>query len=255
MRLTIPLTLAALLTSTAPALALTVNWIDWQSSSTAGGGFTASGQIVSGTETIDVTYTNSQGVSFIQTGTGTNYFTPTDPATSPYTSTGPLGNDNIPTAAEMIALNRQGSQTLTFSQTVENLYLSFVSLNRNGYTFDQDLEILSQTGADIDGAGTDAAGFWGTGLVTKVDNLDGTFSINNPTAGEPHGTLLFASQFDTLTWNSDSNENWNGFTIGIQGTATQVSPVSPVPLPAGGLLLLSGLVGVGALKRRKKHTA
>jgi hypothetical protein len=32
-------------------------------------------------------------------------------------------------------------------------------------------------------------------------------------------------------------------------------PLSPVPLPAGGLLLLSGLVGVVALKRRKKRTA
>jgi hypothetical protein len=30
---------------------------------------------------------------------------------------------------------------------------------------------------------------------------------------------------------------------------------SPVPLPAGGLLLLSGLAGVAALKRRKERTA
>ena len=34
-----------------------------------------------------------------------------------------------------------------------------------------------------------------------------------------------------------------------------ISPISPVPLPAGGLLLLSGLAGVVALKRRKKRTA
>jgi len=31
--------------------------------------------------------------------------------------------------------------------------------------------------------------------------------------------------------------------------------VSAVPLPAGGLLLLSGLAGVAALKRRKKYPA
>jgi hypothetical protein len=34
-----------------------------------------------------------------------------------------------------------------------------------------------------------------------------------------------------------------------------ISPISPVPSPAGGLLLLSGLAGVVALKRRKKRTA
>jgi hypothetical protein len=34
-----------------------------------------------------------------------------------------------------------------------------------------------------------------------------------------------------------------------------IDPISPVPLPAGGLLLLSGLAGVVALKRRKKRTA
>jgi hypothetical protein len=32
-------------------------------------------------------------------------------------------------------------------------------------------------------------------------------------------------------------------------------PPSPVPLPAGVLLLLSGLAGVAGLKRWKKHTA
>lgn len=36
---------------------------------------------------------------------------------------------------------------------------------------------------------------------------------------------------------------------------TEQRLVSPVPLPAGGLLLLSGLAGVAALKRRKKRAA
>ena len=42
--------------------------------------------------------------------------------------------------------------------------------------------------------------------------------------------------------------SWNGI---VYATAT---PVSAVPLPAGGLLLLSAFGGIAALKRRKKRT-
>ena len=45
----------------------------------------------------------------------------------------------------------------------------------------------------------------------------------------------------------------------ISGSNEQVfaiaAPISAVPLPAGGLLLLSGLAGAFGLKRRKKHAA
>jgi hypothetical protein len=45
------------------------------------------------------------------------------------------------------------------------------------------------------------------------------------------------------------------FTETITTANFTTTPISPVPLPAGGLLLLSGLAGVVALKRRKKRTA
>lgn len=38
-------------------------------------------------------------------------------------------------------------------------------------------------------------------------------------------------------------------------TYAVATPVSPVPLPAGGVLLLTGLGGVAAFKRRKKRSA
>lgn len=233
-----------------PANAGVVNWIDWQSSTTDSNGFTATGVITSGSETIDVTYHNPLGVGFFQDGVSGNqidYYTASG-ANSPYESTGPNGVDNRPPAAEMIALSYAGSQTLTFSKTVQNVYLSFVSLNSNGWQFDQDFELLSYTGADLDGAGTDNAGYWGTGSVTRIDNGDGTYSLNNLTSGEPHGTLLLIDKFDTLSWDSLTNEFWNGFTVGVQGTDDQVPDV---PLPAAGFLLAGGLVVLGGVRRRK----
>lgn len=238
------------------APAVTVNWIDWEEGSTdPSGTFTAIGTITSGSETIDVTYTNEQNVAFIQTGSGTDYFTARGD-NSPYESVGAQGVDNRPPGAEMIGLRFAGEQTLTFSQTVQNLYYSFVSMNGNGYAYSQEFDILSYTRADVDGDGVDSDGFWGGGLVEKVDNFDGTFSLNAIAGNgtEPHGTILFTDTFDELTWTSLTSENWNGFTIGVQGTDEQVpdEPRDPdvIPLPAGVWLLLSGLGLLGLTKRR-----
>lgn len=234
---------------TLPAAAKPINWIDWQSSSTSTAGFTAFGQITSGSEVIDVTYNNPLGVGFIQTGSGTDYFSG-GATNSPYTSLGTNGVENRPPAAEMIALRYAGPQTLSFSKAVENLYLSFVSLNGNGWRFDQDFTILSYTGANLDGAGPDSAGYWGSGSVQRVDNGDGTYSLNS-TEGEPHGTILLPDVFSVLSWNSLTNEYWNGFTVGIEGTDEQVNP-APVPLPAGAWFVLTGLAGLGVASRRRK---
>ena len=247
---------ASVLLLSGPASALTVNWIDWETGSTDDGTFTATGTITSGSETIDVTYTNVQGISFFQDGVSgntTDYFSARGP-NSPYESAGSQGVDNRPPGAEMIALRFAGEQTLTFSQTVENLYYSFVSMNGNGYEFSQDFEILSYTRADVDGEGTDSDGFWGGGLVERVDN-GGTYSLNaiSGNGTEPHGTILFTDTFDELTWISSSNENWNGFTIGVQGTDAQVPdgpPTDVIPLPAGIWLMLSGIGLFGMVRRR-----
>ncbi|ARE39118.1 putative autotransporter protein [Rhodovulum sp. P5] len=227
------------------AQAVEVNWIDWTGSDNTNG-FTAYGTITSDGETIDVVYNNPQGVGFIQTGTGANYFGYS--GDSPYTSEGPNGNSNDPTPAEMIALRYAGTQTLTFSQTVQNLYYSYVSMNGNGYRYSQDFEILSNTGQNWDGTGNDGRGYFGSGPVVRVDNNDGTYSLN-AISGEPHGTILFTDTFDTLTWQSLTNEYWNGFTIGVEGTDAQVP--DPVPLPAAAFLLIGGLGSLAALGTRR----
>lgn len=237
-------------------------WTDWGGGDLdAGSGFQAQGTITTGTSTVTVTYTNPQGIGFYQTGVGTDYFAQgsfggqgRSPATSPYTSS---LVDNIPTAAEMIALQFRGSQTLTFSQPIVNPVFAFVSLNLNGYAFDQDFEILSLGGVD----GNDC-GYWGCGGAQK-DVVMSEFQLNsnNVDGPEPHGAIRFLGTFSTLTWRSSSNENWNGFTVGVQGTAVEVCTInltlpgcqpSGVPVPDTLALIGLGLAGF-TLARRKRH--
>ena len=247
---------AIALASTASLSAVTINWTDWTadiSSSTPEPGFTAVGNITTSTTNVDVTYQNDQGIGFFQTGTGFDYFRNSlGPADSPYTSS---YVENIPTASEMIALRFAGPQTLSFSQTVENLVFSYVSLNGNGYAFDQDFDILS-FGDVSDG---NRNGFWGPGTSYKsvVDLGGGNFEYQLLGTGEPHGTIRFRDTFDTVTWRSSTNEYWNGFTVGVEGTQEEVSgPPSP-PSPAGvsdnGNTAVLALLGLSALLVSRKR--
>ncbi|MDA0264821.1 MAG: choice-of-anchor C family protein [Chloroflexi bacterium] len=196
-------------------------WTDWTGTFSGGAG---QGTITTGTSTVGVTYSNPQGISFYQPAGGIDYYannffgTSRDPATSPFTS---VVVQNIPTGTDIVGLQYAGSQTLTFSEIIANPVFSYVSLNGNGYGFDQDFEILS-FGDPSDG---NDCGYWGCGTSYKnvVDLGGGAFEYQLLGTGEPHGTIRFLGAFDTLTWRSLSNETWNGFTVGVQGTAAEVS--------------------------------
>ena len=240
-------------------------WADWTGSDLdPGAGFIGQGTIATPTSTVQVTYTNPQGISFYQTSGGTDYYSGGSGATSPYTST---QVDNRPTGTDIIALQFKGTQTLQFSQAIANPVFAFVSLNGNGYEFDQDFEILSLGGVD-----GNACGFWGCGgasrvVVTTNGVTHYQLNSNNIGGSEPHGTLRFLGTFDTLTWTSASNENWNGFTVGVQGTATEVCPPgstqpgcpgTPPPPPGNGVpepgtiaLIGLGLAAIGAIRRKR----
>jgi len=230
------------------ASAVPIHWTDWTTSSSANG-FTGVGTITTPTSTVDVTYNNPQGVAFFQSSGGTDFWQNNragrNPATSPYTS-GAV--DNIPTGTDIVGLRFAGNQTLTFSETIANPVFSYVSLNGNGYSFDQDFEVLS-FGNPADG---NDCGYWGCGTSFKqvVDLGGGLFEYQLLGTGEPHGTLRFTGAFDTVSWRSLSSENWNGFTVGVQGTAEEVFNNS-VPEPAVLVLMGLGLAGMAATRKRK----
>lgn len=238
-------------TSLAPAQALTMNWTDWTSfsgSATGAGSFTGFGTITTPSTVLNVTYNNPAGIAFYQTGTAANtdYWTNSsrirDASRSPYTG---AVVSNIPTGKDMIALKYAGVQSLTFSQTVANPVFSYISLNGNGYAFDRDFTILSFG----DGSVRDA-GYWGAGTSSKliVDIGGGVLEYRLIGTGEPHGTIQFLGSFDTVSWRSLSAENWNGFTVGVQGTALEVFAPEP---GVNALLASMTIVGAGFFSRRR----
>lgn len=210
------LSVLVLISISSSSYAVLISWTDWTSSD-SGGGFTAYGTMTTATTTVDVVYNNPQGVAFFQSSGGTDYWTDSqylrNPATSPYTSS---VVDNIPTGTDIIALRYAGMQTLNFSQTVANPVFAYVSLNLNGYAFDRDFEILS-FGDSSDG---NSCGYFtcGTSYKSVVEISPGVYEYQLLGTGEPHGTLQFTGAFDTVSWRSLSNEYWNGFTVGIEGT-------------------------------------
>jgi hypothetical protein len=227
--------------------AAVMNWADWQ---TANANLTEiHGEIVSGPTTIDVTYKNPQSAAFLQTGAPgeidywQNNRSGRNPATSPYTST---AVDNIPTGTDIVGLRYAGSQSLHFSEAIANPVFSFVSLNGNGYAFDRDFDILSFA-SPTDGNDN---GYWGGGLSYKnvVDLGGGNFEYQLLGTGEPHGTIRFAGAFQDVTWRSLTDEFWNGFTVGVEGTAQQVFNTPEAGSTAGFLALA---LPVLALARRK----
>lgn len=256
----------ALLFRTIPALTLLfaasaanaapIRWTDWTGSDTdPGPGFSAQGTITTATTTVGITYTNAAGVGFYQPSGGTDYWIPRTPlGNSPYTSS---LVDNPPVGTDIIALRFAGNQTLSFSQAIVNPVFAFVSLNGNGYAFlNQDFDILSfGAGLGAPAPGDNSCGYWGCGNVTKqvVDLGDGNTEYRLIGSGEPHGTIRFTGAFEALTWRSLTNEFWNGFTVGVQGTVGEENPPpTDVPVPATWLLLAAGGAALMTSRRARR---
>jgi hypothetical protein len=208
-----------------PLSAAPVLWTDW-TSATSGPSGSASGVLNIGTTTVNVSYSGE--IAFAQTNGGTNYWIPSAPYLSPLV-------DNAPPDPDIIALSLATTKTLTFSQPIDNLFFAVVSLNGNGYEFDQDFEIVSS-----------GCGYWGCGGFTE--DVLGTIHQLNSTGGEPHGVIRFTGSVSSITWTSLSNEFWNGFTVGTYGLAGPV----PIPEPGTFVLLGAGLLGLLGLRYRRQ---
>jgi hypothetical protein len=250
-KIALTLTTISLSMVASAASAATISWADWTGSNSGAvtGQFTGQGTITTPTDTVGVTYSNPQGIAFYNASGGTDYWqngqAGRNPATSPYTST---FVENIPTGTDIVGLQFAGTQTLTFSKTIANPVFSYVSLNGNGYAFDRDFDILSFG----DPSNGNTCGYWGCGTSTKsiVDIGGGILEYRLLGTFEPHGTIKFTGAFDTVSWRSMSAENWNGFTVGVEGTAAEVLSTS-VPEPSNLISLGMGVVGFFTVAKKR----
>jgi PEP-CTERM motif len=216
--------------SSAAAFSAPVIWVDW-TSGTAGTSGSATGTIdlgALGPDSADLSVSYTGEIQFIQTSGGINYW-----------DVGPNGTyqsaavNNRPATPDIIALSRATSKTLSFSSAVDNLFFAVVSLNGNGYEFNENFTIESF-----------GQGYWGNGTLTKQDMGNGKFRLIG--SGEPHGTIRFDRAVSSITWTSLTNENWNGFTVGTYGLAPP-----PVPEPSTWALFALGLAGLAVASRRR----
>ena len=232
------------------ASAAPIFWTDWTSNSNINNVSTTVGNITTTGSVIGVTYENANGIAGAQLGNvndrdyyanGPNGVNGRDDSISPYTS---AAVDNAPTSKDIVRLRFAGEQTLSFTESIANLVFAYVSLNNNGYRFTQDFDILS-FGDPIDG---NACGYWGCGKSSKtITVVNGITYYDLVGTGEPHGAIQFKGALSSITWESSTAENWNGFTVGVQGTKAEVD--AELSSPAVGLLLIAGF---GLMLYRRK---
>ena len=207
---------SSLLATTAQAQ----TWVDWTAVTTAGAAGTLD---ASGT---DVGVALSGPVYFGQTSCGTDYFA----SGSAY-----AGVANRP-GCDMVAINAVSSYTVNFTNPIANLYMAFISVGQPNlpvtYSFNAPFGIISE-----------GAGWFGSGPAVVTGN--------QLTGNEWHGIIRFDAPISSLSFSTAPGETWHGFTFGTDGLAPPPNTVTPEPISMA--LLGTGLLGVGAARRRRRN--
>jgi hypothetical protein len=209
-----------------------VFWTDWKDTVIEDGVTKYRGEITvtrpSGEiEVVEVKYSHPIGIAGFQYDSKSDlagydwYKSGNGYSGSPYTS---AVVPNRPPAYECIRLRYAGVNTLEFSRNIGEPIFAYLSLNGNGYGFDKDFTILSSGEATRSNCG-----YWGCGTSVREvhETEEPIYKYWLVGTGEPHGTLQFLGSFNKLTWKSLSNENWNGFTLGVVGLAEDVPSGQP----------------------------
>lgn len=129
--------------------------------------------------------------------------------------------------------------TITFANAVVNPFIALISVGQSNmpitYAFSDPFIVRSDNNCPT-------PSYWSCGSYSTVGNS----LIGN----EFSGTIEFSGTFTSLTFSTDPDEDWHGFTVGAHGAATAVTPE-----PATMTLVATGLVGMMGVARRRKRSA
>jgi hypothetical protein len=201
-----------------------VHWTDWAANLPQ----VAIGSIDANGHNVGVALVSSSALaSPTQTNGGINYWAS---GSASYVS---AVADNAPDSSDIIVLNTGGTITVTFSESVRDPILTFLSWNGNHVQFSPDVTINYLSSG---------AGYFGSGVFANqtANSFDGV--------GELHGAIQLVGDYTSFSF-THTSENWHGFTVGVLGLST------PSSVPEPGALALLGLGAIGMLAARRRKTA